>query len=265
MKIRFYANATKPRSVAVKKDIVAEARRLGLKVVSGRTPADVVIVLGGDGTMLRAVHEFPETPVLGLNLGSLGYLSSVEEKDFSHALTMLAQGRYSVSDRTMLEVVNGKTAAIALNDVALLQEATGHAAVLEVASGGRAVTRYMADGLVFATPTGSTAYSLAAGGPVAMPDAGVVVMTPLNPHALGARPVVVRDTVRFTIVSRRREGGAYAPLGVFADGEKAFELGENESCEIRRAARVAKMVELDGYDPYEVMSRKLGWNGSCVR
>ncbi len=264
MKVRFYANGGKPQATAAKKRLSAEAKALGLVVTATGRP-DVLIALGGDGTMLRAVHEFPGVPLLGLNLGGLGYLSSVGEGAFSKALKMLAKNRYSVSERTMLEVRHGMASAVALNEIAILNGMTGHAAVLEVESGGRAVTRYLADGLVVATPTGSTAYSLAAGGPVLMPDVGVLVMTPLNPHALGARPVVVRDTVRFTVASRRRANGAAEPLGVYADGEKAFELKADESIEIRRAAITAKLVELDGYDPFEVMSRKLGWSGSNVK
>lgn len=264
MKIRFYVNGGKPQAKAARKTLAAEAKRLGLSVITTGA-ADVVIALGGDGTMLRAVHELPDQPLLGLNLGGLGYLSSVGESEFAKALHMLAQGRYSVSERAMLEVRRGESIATALNEIAVLNGMTGHAAVLDVESAGRAVTRYMADGLVIATPTGSTAYSLAAGGPVLMPDVRALVMTPLNPHALGARPVVVRDTVRLTVTSRRRVNGKVEPVGVYADGEKAFELGADAAVEIRRAAVTAKLVELDGYDPYEVMSRKLGWSGSNVR
>lgn len=264
MKIRFYVNGGKPQAKAARKTLATEAKALGLTVVASGCP-DVIVALGGDGTMLRAVHEFPGVPLLGLNLGGLGYLASVGEREFTRALRMLAKGRYSVSDRTMLEVARGDAAALALNEIAVLNGMSGHAAVLDVESGGRAVTRYMADGLVVATPTGSTAYSLAAGGPVLMPDVRVLVMTPLNPHALGARPVVVRDTVRLAVTSRCRSNGRAEPIGVYADGEKVFELGADESVEIRRAALTAKLVELDGYDPYEVMSRKLGWSGSNVR
>ncbi len=262
MKLKFYANSTKAEATHAKKTLAAAARALGLTVVRTGRP-DVIVALGGDGTMLRAVHEFPGVPLLGLNLGGLGYLASVGEGAFTDALKMLAERRFTVSERTMLAVrgPSGET-ALALNEVAVLNGMTGHAAVLDVESGGRAVTRYFADGLVVATPTGSTAYSLAAGGPVLMPDVGACVMTPLNPHALGARPVVVRDTVHFTVTCRARAKGREEPVGVHADGEKAFELKVDESVEIRRSSRTAKLVELDGYDPYDVMSRKLGWSGS---
>lgn len=267
MKIRFYVNSSKPNARAAKRPLAAEAKRLGLTVTTGA--ADVLVALGGDGTMLRAVHEFPGMPVLGLNLGGLGYLSSVGVGEFEKALRMLARGRYGIHERTMLEVVkrDGTSAqrAVSLNDVVVMHEMSGHVAAMDVESDGRAVTRYVADGLVIATPTGSTAYSLAAGGPVLMPDAAVLALTPICPHALGARPMVVRDTVRFTVTSRRRVTGEAETLGVYADGEKIFDLKEDESAEVRRAAVTARLVELDGYDPYEVLSRKLGWSGANLK
>ena len=123
----------------------------------------------------------------------------------------------------------------------------------------------MADGLIFATPTGSTAYSLAAGGPVLMPDSDSFVVTPMNPHALGVRPLVVRDSVRFTVTARPRTAGNALKIGVYADGEDVLTLDEGKSVEIARSARSAQLVELEGYDPYEVLARKLGWSGSNVK
>ena len=153
MRIRFYANGGKPAANVVKRELTALADSIGLKVIVKGEP-DAIVALGGDGTMLRAVHEFPGVPLLGLNLGGLGYLSSVGEKEFVKALKMLANDRYSVSERTMLEVRHGDSAAIALNEIAILTGMTGHAAVMDVESLGRAVTRYMADGLVVATSNG---------------------------------------------------------------------------------------------------------------
>ena len=186
MKVRFYANAGKPAAKAAAKRLEAVARRAGLELATRGTCA-AVVALGGDGTILRAVRKFPDIPVLGFNLGSLGYLASVGESDFERAIAMLAAGEFSVSERTMLDV-GGTTA---LNDVVVMREMTGHAAVLDVSADGNSATRYMADGVVIATPTGSTAYSLAAGGPVLMPDTKCLVVTPMNPHALGVRPMVM--------------------------------------------------------------------------
>ena len=258
MKISFSINAQKPRAKALGESLPAEAARTGLEVVP-RDAAEAVVVLGGDGTILRAVHEFPGLPVLGFNCGGLGYLASVDEKDFAWALEMLARGRYGISERTMLEVRKDATSFVALNDVVVNREMSGHAAVLDLTVDGKTPTRYMTDGLIVATPTGSTAYSLAAGGPVLMPDSQSFVVTPMIPHALAVRPLVVKDTAKIAVRSRPRANGQAERLGVYADGERVLTLEGDEPIEIVRAAHGAKLIELEGYDPYAVLARKLGW------
>lgn len=268
MKIHFQTNRGKSTAQAVEVSLTAEAKRLGLDCVTSGADADIVIVLGGDGTILRAVHEHLGVPVLGLNLGGLGYLSSVEERDFAKALEMLADGRYRLSSRSALEVRKEGSdlpPALALNEIAVMRAMSGHAAILDLAVDGRAATRFMADGLIVATPTGSTAYSLAAGGPVLMPDSASFVVTPMTPHALGARPLVVKDDSAFTITSRSRANEESGPVGVYADGQNVFMLADDESLKVTKAARGIPLVELEGFDPYEVLARKLGWRGSMVK
>ena len=259
-KIRFHVNEEKPFAAETCARLAKEARSLGLEVVAS-AEAEAIVVLGGDGTFLHAAHEYLDVPILGLNLGGLGYLASVEEKDFVPALKSLADGRYQVSERRMIEV-NGKFAA--LNDIVITREMSGHSTRLDLEADGKLVTHYMADGLIFATPTGSTAYSLAAGGPVLMPYSGNFVVTPMNPHALGVRPLVVRDTVRFVVTARSRTAGNSMKIGVYADGEDVMTLDEGDSVEIAKSDRTAKLIELEGYDPYDVLARKLGWSGSNV-
>ena len=261
--IRFHVNAEKPRAPGVRDRLAAQAERLGLAVLGdGAGEADAVVVLGGDGTFLRAVHVYPGVPLLGLNLGGLGYLASVEERDFAAALEAIAAGRYRISERRLL-TVDGRFEA--LNDIVITREMSGHSTRLDLEADGKLVTRYMADGLIFATPTGSTAYSLAAGGPVLMPDSASFAVTPMNPHALGVRPMVVSDRVRLTVTSRRRVNGRAEKIGVYADGESVFLLDGDESVTIEKSPAGARLVELAGYDPYDVMSRKLGWSGSSVK
>ena len=258
--IRFQVNDDKPQAAAARVSLAARAAALGLAVKT-EGAVDAVVALGGDGTFLRAVHECPEVPVLGLNLGGLGYLASVEERDFTSALEKLATGRYQISERRMIEV-DGRFAA--LNDIVVAREMSGHSLRLDLEADGRLVTRYMADGLVFATPTGSTAYSLAAGGPVLMPDSGNMVVTPISPHALGVRPLVVCDSVRFTVTACSRTAGNAVKVGVYSDGANVLTLGEGKSVVVSKSEQTAKIIELEGYDPYEVLARKLGWSGSNV-
>lgn len=269
--IHFYINDRKPRAKAVSDALTELAAKLSLEIVQG-DKADVVLVLGGDGTMLRAVHEFPGVPVLGFNLGGLGYLASVGENDFGRAVEMLAGGEFKVAGRSVLSVRKiGRDAQItqarefaALNDVVVMREMSGHAAMLDLSIDGKCPTHYLADGIVVATPTGSTAYSLSAGGPVLMPDSCSVVVTPMNPHALGVRPLVVGDEAVLSVSPRPRADGGDCKIGVYADGENVFMLEDGETLEIAKSPRRALLVELDGYDPYEVLAHKLGWSGSYV-
>lgn len=263
-KICFYVNRRNVQALARQTELEGAACACGLAVTEAAM-AEAVIALGGDGTILRAVHAFPSLPVLGLNLGGLGYLSSVEERGFTAAFSALATGRYRLSERTALEVVGENGPVIALNDIVVMREMSGHAAVLDLTADGRPVTRYMADGLVIATPTGSTAYSLSAGGPVLMPDSESFVVTPMNPHALGVRPLVVRDTVRFALTPRPRRTGEADEIGVYADGEFVRRLSVGETLEVAKAAHGVQLVELEGADPYLTLAHKLGWSGTNVK
>lgn len=258
----FKANSGKTGAEDRRVSLEAVAVRLGFEVVGDGREADMVIVLGGDGTILRAVHEFGTVPVLGFNLGGLGYLSSVGGDEAEAALQMLAEGRYSISERALLEARGG---FVALNDIVVTRETGGHSTLLDLEADGKPVTSYMADGLIFSTPTGSTAYSLAAGGPVLLPDSKCFVVTPANPHALGVRPLVISDGVRFRVTARRRASQDGDKVGVYADGEHVMTLEDGESVEIAKSRRTAQLVELEGYDPCEVMARKLGWRGNSLK
>lgn len=265
-RVHFHVNGEKPAARAEYEALAARLAHMGAAACEAGEDADAVVALGGDGTILRAVRRHPSKPVAGFNLGGLGYLSSVERKDFGLALERLVRGDFRISMRTMLAVSKpgGETAAAALNDVVLTRELSGHAAVLELAVDGHPAARYLADGLVVATPTGSTAYSLAAGGPVLMPDSASFVVTPMNPHALGVRPMVLSDSVRMSVAYRCRDEGRRGRIGVYADGNNVFMLEPDESLSLEKAAEHAMLVEFDGHDPYDVLSRKLGWRGSSI-
>ena len=257
-RLSFYVNHDKPGADAVRDRLAALAVSLGMEVVD-RAP-EAVVVLGGDGTMLSAVREFPGTPLLGLNLGSLGFLAGVEEPRFADAVHALKSGDFTVSHRTALSV-RGR---VALNDVVVQRGVTGHMSVIELSVDGHFATRFFADGLVIATPTGSTAYSLAAGGPILLPDSQSLVITPICPHALSSRPLVVRDSARLEIRLGRRPGAE--EVDVYADGAVLPEtLKTGEALEVGKAGEGVPLVQLFGYDPCEVLNRKLGWSGSAIR
>lgn len=258
-KIAFHVNSSKRSASDVRNRLAELARECSMEVVDASGSPDAIVVLGGDGTMLSAVHLYPGTPLLGLNLGSLGYLASVEESGFDGAISALAGGRYSISHRTALKVrgVN------ALNDVVVSRGVSGHAIRLDFSVDGEPATRFVADGLVIATPTGSTAYSLAAGGPVLMPASQSLVVTPVCPHALSSRPLVLKDSARMEVSVEVREEGDEP--GVFADGLQVGTLSAGEVLGIEKSDVQIPLVELDDVNPYEVLTRKLGWSGSAIR
>lgn len=264
--VAFYVNETKPHALAICRSLRRQAVRLGLKVAQNPAEANAVVVLGGDGTMLSAVHAFPGVPLLGLNLGTLGFLAGAEGPDFKDVLRALVDGAYTLSRRSMLacSLFSGKrrvSRVRALNEVVVSRGEGGHAAAIDLAVDGCAATQFAADGLIIATPTGSTAYSLAAGGPILTPDSQVFVVTPISPHALSSRPVVVRDTARFTVSLPAQ---TRAPLAVFADGAPVATLTLQDTLEIAKAPQRATLIELTPADPFRTLARKLGWRGSAA-
>ncbi len=228
-----------------------------------------VAVLGGDGTLLRAVHQLQDcgadVPVMGLNIGSLGYLTGADAEHVQEALEALATGTFAVSERQMLScrVCRGGAAGscslprLALNEV-VLSRGSGRLVRLGLVLDGQDVTTYACDGLIVSTPTGSTAYSLSAGGPLVMPGTAATVLTVICPHTLSSRPLVISDSTAITL----RAVAAEAPMPLAIDGEETLRIEVGDTVEIARAASPARIAFLPGYSPYQVLSRKLGWAGA---
>lgn len=226
---------------------------------------ETVVVLGGDGTMLDAAHKIAsqKLPLMGLNIGSLGYLTSVEEHRFAEALQQLRENRYDVSLRSALSVkIAHKTGSDvrlpdALNDVVISRGASGRAVALELMLDDRPVTQVLCDGIIVATPTGSTAYSLSTGGPIMLPDTPALVISMICPHTLTSRPLVIRDTMKITIQALSCE----VPMIVSQDGQDDEPFHNGDSAEILRSTEDIPLIELHGYNPCDVLRRKLGWGG----
>jgi NAD+ kinase len=257
--VGFYVNTTKPQALAVRERLECFAISCGLEVCSENGKPDFVVVLGGDGTILSAVHVYRGIPLLGLNLGSLGYLAGVEEPNFEEAIRSVASGNYSISYRSALQVCGMD----ALNDVVISRGVSGHAVTLELEVDGISATRFHADGLIIATPTGSTAYSLAAGGPIILPDSETFVITPICPHALSCRPLVVRDSALLTVRAIPNAEDKN-PINVFSDGEHVVELSAGDTVQITKSDYKVPLIQLQGYEPCELLGRKLGWSGTAI-
>lgn len=231
--------------------------------VYSRLGIEGVVVLGGDGTMLEASHRLGKQrlPLMGLNMGSLGYLTSVEQHQFNEALHQLREDRYQVSNRAALAICvvhkGGVTETIpdALNDVVVNHGASGRAVELELSLNDLAVASFLSDGVIVATATGSTAYSLSAGGPIMLPDADTFVINVICPHTLTFRPLVVKSTTRIAI----RVVKCSVPLIVSSDGRDDVKLQAGDKVEIVRSEQDVPVIELNGYNACDVLCRKLRW------
>jgi NAD+ kinase len=239
----------------------------GLTVDALASRCTILIVLGGDGTILRLVHRLGANlrPIFGVNIGSLGFLTCAGPDEIPQAVASLVKGNYLLSQRTLLAAdlshSDGKKRRLhALNDVVISRGERSELVKIEVAIDGELLTEYHADGLIVATPTGSTAYSLSAGGPVLMPESGCFVVTPICPHVLTNRSTVVSEKSVVTV--RHQDPGN--PVFVTADGQGSHALGPGDVLEIRRSRRTLPLAMLPGRLFPEVLRQKLKWSGSNV-
>lgn len=223
--------------------------------------ADILICFGGDGTILHAAKDANAygIPILGVNLGSVGFMAEVEQSELS-LLSKLAVGKYTVESRMMLKVEvkrEGKTifSDLALNDAVITKGAVARVVDMEVRSDKVPITAFSGDGVIISTPTGSTAYSMSAGGPIVEPTAENIIVTPICPHAINARSFVL-DHRRLVTVRMRCMSRKTAYLSV--DGGKAFKLNGGDSMEICQAEAKTHLVRLTGRTFYEIMTQKLG-------
>lgn len=222
---------------------------------------DMVVALGGDGTMLSAVRSSGPLgiPVLGINLGSLGFLTELTPRDLDQTLERISRGDYFVEKRMLLEAkVVGEGMAeplVALNDAVVDKGAVARVIHLDLYVNEEFISSYAADGLIVSTPTGSTAYSLAVGGPIIHPTIDAIIVAPIAPHTLAQRPMVFspEDRVRIVVASDRR-GATFT-----VDGQVACVLNSGESVSIERAAFKTHLVRFAENSFYRVLRDKLGW------
>ena len=221
----------------------------------------LALVLGGDGTLLSAARAVAKagTLILGVNLGTLGFLTEVPLADLYPALDAVAKGEYVVESRSMLicSLIRGDEVVAthqALNDVVVSKSAIARLNYFELFVDAEFVSSYKADGLIIATPTGSTAYSLGAGGPILKPDVDAFVITPVSPHGLTHRPVVVRDTVEIEIRVKTAEEEAYLSL----DGQVGMPVRDGDVVRCVKAEYPARLLRFHKTF-FEVLATKLKW------
>jgi NAD+ kinase len=230
---------------------------------------DAIVTLGGDGTLLRAsrIVDTHPVPILGINLGRLGFLTCCPSDELEPALERLAAGTYVVEPRMRLDARvrdrNGTERAtwLALNDVVLHKGGFARVVMLWLEANGETVAHYAGDGVVIATPTGSTAYNLSAGGPVVFPTLETMIVTPVSAHTLALRPLVLPPTSEITI---RVEDGP-DELMVTVDGQVGATFGIGETLVVRRSSRPVPIVRFPDASFFATMRAKLHWGGLADR
>ena len=229
--------------------------------------ADLAVALGGDGTMLRVAREVAPRgiPLLGVNIGTLGFLSGTESGELRRCLDAVLAGKFAVEERSMLsaEVLRGGRRIfgpdLALNEVVIRCGEQARAITLSTRSGERFVADYFGDGLIIATPTGSTAYSLAASGPIIDPSLDITLMAPICPHTLTQRPLIVPAHLPLTIRLGKRRADEVPAVLVSLDGRSGCELKVGDEVRIRRAETPLRLLLPPGRSFFEVLRRKLKW------
>lgn len=224
---------------------------------------DVVIVMGGDGTMLDAAHRLgpAEVPVAGINLGHLGFLTSCSESEMELLVTALKEKTYSVGRRILLQATicgpNGEPLSFfAVNDITLTRGQTGRLVALDAFVDGELLNHYHADGLIVSTPTGSTAYSLAAGGPIISPLSENFVITPICPHSLSNRSLVLADHSKIELISVDDSKGSTL---FTVDGQCMVEVQHGCRIRVKKADHHLNIVNLEGRSFYSTLRQKLHW------
>jgi NAD+ kinase len=232
--------------------------------------ADAVVVLGGDGTLLgasRLMATDRPVPILGVNFGSLGFLTEITLAELYPTLESVLEGRYRYEERRMLRGCvrrEGQPDVTddALNDVVVTKATLSRIIELDVSVDGLFVSTFRADGLIVSSPTGSTAYNLAAGGPILHPTLPAIVLTPICPHMLTNRPLVVSDGSAIEVRLRSPQDGE---VHLTFDGQRGFPMGRQDSVQVTRSPRTLRLVTAAGRDYFAVLRTKLKWGESTVR
>ncbi len=271
-KLAFVVNDDKPGALDLARTLMAVAKPCGvkLKLTTRLTLArgflrgvDACCVIGGDGTLLGVAHEAAreQVPIIGVNRGSLGFLTTFSADEARAHFGDVLSGAYKIAQRSMLDCSTGSgKRGLALNDVLIKNEVNSRLVRLEVVADGELVTGYYCDGLIFSTPTGSTAYNLSAGGPLVHPSAEVVAMTPICPHTLSNRTIIFRQNVRLRVFNRSDD----SKLLVALDGQRNLQVGIGSPVEISISKLKLSLVQRSDYSHFAVVRTKLKWNGGVA-
>lgn len=268
--LAFVINAQKTGAAELGRALMDMAEKRGIRV--SHTEAfpvpegflkgcDACCVIGGDGTLLGVVREsaLEQVPIIGVNRGSLGFLTTFSADEIRSQFPSLLKGEFKVERRSLLDCSACQDQSdLALNDVLVKDERQSRLVRLEVFADDELVTEYFCDGLIFSTPTGSTAYNLSAGGPLIHPDAAVIAMTPICPHTLSNRSIIFRRDVKLRVYNRGDDAGR---LLVAMDGQRNLLTCDASPIEISVSKHELPLVQRLDYAHFSVMRAKLKWSG----
>lgn len=275
MIVALFPNASKHRSIEIAKDISHFFTSRGVEVVAEDSIAnsieacplsqidqakiDFLISLGGDGTILRVTHRHPtlEAPLLGINLGSLGFMADVPLHDIYPSLEDFLAGRYVVQERLIMEGTVNTSSCFAVNEIVVHRAVNPSLVELGIYVDGIYLNTFSADGIILSTPSGSTAYSLAAGGPILTPELNAFVLTPISPHTISNRPIVLMPKCHIQI----KYLSPLQPVEISYDGISSFTMGTNETFTIIPSLKKFRLVSLNRHDYFSTLREKLGWAG----
>lgn len=220
---------------------------------------DFIISLGGDGTLLGTARETAQfdIPILGVNIGNLGFLTGVESSEFEYAIKAIKNREYSIEERMMINCSVKREEAeknfLCLNDIVLSKGTLARMAKYEIYIDNMFYSSFTADGVIISTPTGSTAYSLSAGGPIIFPTLKLISITPICPHSLGIRTIVIDSSSKININIKKK----YESVFLTVDGQESLEVTENDIIEIGMSLFKCKLIKLQRYDYFDILRKKI--------
>jgi NAD+ kinase len=268
--IAFFINDTKSGAPELAEELISIAKReCKIHRVTSDFPLNPAFledmsaccVIGGDGTLLGVAEECAKqsVPVIGINRGGLGFLTTFSAEEAVDLFPKVIKGEYCVTERSMLMATSSKgMVATALNDAVIKEFNSGAILNLNVANAAGTITDYLCDGIIFATPTGSTAYNLSAGGPLIGPDAKVLAMTPICPHTLSNRSIIFDSGEKLAV----KDASCSKTLQVILDGANRLTVEPGESVVIELSPRTLSIIHQKKFNHFEVVRTKLKWSGS---
>ncbi|MEO0123774.1 MAG: NAD(+)/NADH kinase [candidate division WOR-3 bacterium] len=253
--VRLVINKKKPDADKNLKIATKILRQRGFRLSN---KPDFVIALGGDGTLLSAVANYAhnDMPILGVNLGGLGFLTDVKFSHFKKILDEIKKNRFRIENRMMVCAELKNAVLYALNDITICTNTPGRVVEFSAKIDGEYICRFVADGIIIATPTGSTAYSLATGGPILLPSSEAIIMTPIAPHTLSVRPIVLTPDSKIEIQIGKK-GNAI----IVADGQKSKILKTGENIKFYKAPYYVKLIKPLNSTFFQTLKEKLKWGG----